>query len=345
MSSEHPYRPQRAIPKRQLRRTFARRARTAMHVTVGAKGSVEWEVTDRDGTTAQQGASSNLIVDRGMDQLLTSSFLNIRQYFCGGTSSTAPANNQTTLGAEVFRTSSTGGFTAAADAFAIAGGVLTGTFQVVRVMTFSSAYNLTEFGFSESSTAGGVVAIRELFRDGSNNPLTVSVQNGQQLKMTHNLSLSVPYSAAGVAPDFTITNLGVMSSKFTFFSFAQNATSYGKIFTEALGSGVPNLWAMTAANDNSPTTQGAYTTTQTSNSATLSTYVAGSFTRTKSMKYTTAQSNHDHYGWYVTGSYLPYNNNGPQEGFKVCLTNPVKITKDATYELTLDFQISYARVS
>ena len=117
-------------------------------------------------------------------------------YLAVGTGSTLPAANQTALVNEIARTSSNGGFKESQSVV-----VDTDTNKViisanrVRVINFSASYNLTEFGFFTSSSGNNCV-YRQLFRkdpnDPNSNPIVISVQSGDQLRVSYTVSWIVP---------------------------------------------------------------------------------------------------------------------------------------------------------
>ena len=118
------------------------------------------------------------------------------EYLAVGTGSTLPAANQTALVNEIARTSSNGGFKESQSVI-----VDTNTNKVilsanlVRVINFSASYNLTEFGFFTSGSGNNCV-YRQLFRKDPNDPnsypIVISVQSGDQLKVSYTVSWVVP---------------------------------------------------------------------------------------------------------------------------------------------------------
>lgn len=325
-----------------------------IHLHGELRGRVAWELRNADGSLAASGEQSNLILNRGLDVFGTdanhtfasTSTPNSNTYFsywrralAVGTGSTAPAATQTNLVAETHRSNSDGGFNAEnVDTYGVAGGLLTGTFKHTRVITFSGAYNLTEFGFSDDTAANGQLVIRELFRDGGGTPTPLSVQSGQQLKMTHTFYLTVPF-AAGLAASFTLTNVGLIQGEGTFYYVgAVNALYTLGFFFNPTQAGT--LYIMSAANSGDPATQGGGYTAGGTNyvAGTNSAYVSGTYTRTKTYQLSTAQGNVTHYGWFFDGSSA-----SPTGGYKFRLTNPATFVKSNSNKLTLNFTVTWAR--
>lgn len=118
------------------------------------------------------------------------------KYLAVGTGSTLPAANQTALVNEVARSDSNGGFKESQSVI-----VDTDTNKIiistnlVRVINFNASYNLTEFGFFTSSSGNNCV-YRQLFRkdpsDPNSDPIVISVQSGDQLRVSYTVSWIVP---------------------------------------------------------------------------------------------------------------------------------------------------------
>ena len=147
----------------------------------------------------------NLITDAGLDSIMgqTLSQTSLFNYIGVGTDNSAPTVGDTTLGAEVDRTNSNGGFTLEEIV-----GYVTGTTD-----DFDGAYhfrrfvrlflegegngNLTELAWF-ASAAGSTMAVRSLFKDSGGTPITVTKTTADQLKITYDLRL---YPPIGNDPD------------------------------------------------------------------------------------------------------------------------------------------------
>jgi hypothetical protein len=134
----------------------------------------------------------NLITDAGMNDIVGQTNFpdELLKYIGVGTDATAPNVADTTLGSEVDRTNSTGGFGETS-------GYVTGSTD-----DFDGAYwfrsrtrlftegegngNLTELAWFRLSV-GSTMTVRSLFKDGGGSPITVTKTSNDQLKITHEL--------------------------------------------------------------------------------------------------------------------------------------------------------------
>lgn len=118
-------------------------------------------------------------------------------YLAVGTGSTLPNASQTALANEVARTVNNGGFSESENFIVdTATQNLIARSNLVRVINFTSNYNLTEFGFFVSSSGANCV-YRQLFRedpnDPSSNPVVISVQSGDQLRISYSVVWTMLY--------------------------------------------------------------------------------------------------------------------------------------------------------
>ncbi len=192
-----------------------------------------WQVLDRRGRVVQEGETHNLILDRAYnDGIAAFGFLGITSVAVVGTGSTTPAATDTLMAAEVARTNTipsgeSDSYTRVAD----------GDYEITRVRQFTAAQvggqNLTEFGWSGSSTANDPVEVRELFRDAGGTPITVSPGVDQELRLIYKMAVSFrPVVAQSVA--IPITNLGTINAQFVL-----NPTK-----TIGEGNGWADLWLL-----------------------------------------------------------------------------------------------------
>jgi len=166
----------------------------------------------------------NLVLDQTYDDLIAShGFVNISSYAVVGTGSSAPAASQTGLDSELVRTNNEA---QATDITRTADGV----YEVTRYKEFTEAevggQNLTEWGFSPSSTAGNNLMSRELFRDGSGNAITVTVASDQRLRLIYKTKITFsPVTAT--ATSINIANLGTRTGKYLWNVDRCGSASYG----------------------------------------------------------------------------------------------------------------------
>jgi len=135
----------------------------------------------------------NLFTNTGMDQLQSLTPESIRAWLRIGTGSTPPAFTDGSLDTEV-QASSTNG----------EGGDRTGVLTdavwthrsvIPKRVTMTADRNLTEFGFSNNSTAS--LSVRNLFRDELGDPITISLLSGKILEVKHTLDIAFPRYGLG----------------------------------------------------------------------------------------------------------------------------------------------------
>lgn len=136
----------------------------------------------------------NLITDAGLDALAGGARIrDLINYLAVGTGSSDPSYTDTTLNAEVARTNSNGGF---GDSDAMVGsGDLVEYWRRIRTRVFTEAQanaNLAELGFF-SSSSGGAMWNRQLFRDELGNPTTITKTNEDQLRVTYEYRVYPPW--------------------------------------------------------------------------------------------------------------------------------------------------------
>lgn len=191
---------------------------------LGAKlrGWMRYELVDRSGIIIRAGAMPNLILDQGLDQIASQSLLFVNdagaapttwfpiiQYCAVGTDSTAPAASQTGLGTELARTNTT--YTT--DTMARPSN---GTYQLTRHVEFDYAQangNLTEWGFSYASAAGGNLFNRALFLDGGGSPTTVTKTSSYKLRIIYTLEIALSPTSM-TAGSFAVTGVGTVSGNY-----------------------------------------------------------------------------------------------------------------------------------
>lgn len=136
----------------------------------------------------------NLITDAGLDALAGGARISdLINYLAVGTGSSEPSYTDTTLNAEVARTNSDGGF---GDSDAMVGsGDLVEYWRRIRTRVFTEAQangNLAELGFF-SSSSGGTMWNRQLFRDELGQPTTITKTSEDQLRVTYEYRIYPPW--------------------------------------------------------------------------------------------------------------------------------------------------------
>jgi hypothetical protein len=143
----------------------------------------------------REGEQHNLILTQTYDTLIAQAgFIDLNQYAAVGTGSTPPAATQTTLVNEVARTRRNDvGNTGYNNTITYTG--TPGVYDILVVREFLEGQvggqNLTEWGFSPNSASNSVLMCRELFRDGSNNPVVLTLASDQRLRLIYKHRVSL----------------------------------------------------------------------------------------------------------------------------------------------------------
>ena len=197
-------------------------------VAATLRGRVEWALINRDGITERHGRGPNLILDQGLDQIATQeikvqqpgtalppTFFPIIRYAAVGTDNTTPAVGQTGLGAEVGRTDAT-----------YQTETLTrpsnGVYELTRFIEFDYEVgngNLTEWGFSYASTAGGNLFNRALFLDGGGSPEVVTNTTEYKLRLIYTLEVALSPTTV-TAASFEVAGVGTVGGAYTLLGSA-----------------------------------------------------------------------------------------------------------------------------
>jgi hypothetical protein len=112
-----------------------------------------------------------------------------------------------------------------------------GEYNIRRALEFTEAQvgglNLTEWGFSPVNTYNGPLMTRELFRDGSGNPVVLTLATDQRLRLIYRYKVTVsPTSPQNVSVNIGGDGPGVRTAKFLltgFFSTYNTDNSYAGI--------------------------------------------------------------------------------------------------------------------
>ncbi len=162
----------------------------------------------------REGKQHNLILTQTYDSLIPLyGLVDLANFAVVGTGSTAPDPSQTGLVNEVARTNGDTSPPLSEDAEPTPGQAV---FTRVREFTESQVggRNLTEWGFSPVGVPGGNLMCRELFRDGSGNPVVLTLAPDQRLRLIYRYSFNYA-PAIGTAQDVSvnIAGLGVKTAK------------------------------------------------------------------------------------------------------------------------------------
>jgi len=166
----------------------------------------------------KEGEQHNLILTQTYDTLIPLyGFIQLVQYAAVGTGSTPPDASQTVLANEVARTSSIAtGYTSLYIPTRIADGVA----DILAAREFTETQvgglNLTEWGFGPRPASGTGsdprLAVRELFRDASGDPVVLTLVSDQRLRLFYKMRLTVgPVTPQNVS--INIDGIGVRTGK------------------------------------------------------------------------------------------------------------------------------------
>lgn len=312
-------------------------------------GKTLWELLEKpQGRMVQQGGEhSNFITDAGLNAFATETvhprqstgtineqqpFGSFRNVLWVGTGSNLPAPGDTTLTNPIKGNFSNGGFWAEQSSVcAVSNGVLTLTSRQVRVVDIVTAANLTEYSLHPVG-ASASASIRELFRDAQGNPVTIAAQPGQQIKLTHDFVISVPWAATP-----TTLNLGngAKNANKTFYSTTATQSDYEYAMGVMVGGiASTNINFLTVADAGGPTANSANTLVTATHS--LLPYVTGSFQRTKRVVVDPANGNAAIHGFLFRPQ------NATNSGFKLAYNGATEV-KTNTMRLTLDLTIGWGR--
>lgn len=299
-------------------------------------GIISWELIRR-GIIIRSGSQRNLITDAGMNAIATTSNITSTGFVGVGTGSTAPANAQTALIAEVGRVN----HTTTGDG-AVASGPAFAYWSLKRVHIFFETEgngNLTEVGYFNQAS-GGTMFCRQLFKDALGVPTTVIKTINDQLKITYELRLYSPAAdsvqsglvISGVSYDITTrareidlnTIWGWNGSTAGFLGIA------GGVFAS------PGGRAYEAGTALGTTQSGLSGANAAASSSTIGSYVAGTFYRDNTMKWEPTDGN-------LAGGIGGIHSfgGGTTEMFQSKFTPA--FAKDAVKRLTLVVRCSWAR--
>ena len=181
----------------------------------------------------------NMVLDNGFELVPTAGFSKLNMYAAVGTGSTAPSASDTTLEAE---TAASSGSPPSGESDTITEDTSSYTYTIQRVREFSEAdvggKNLTEWGWRPSSS--GTLMSRELFRDDNGDPVTLTLDADQKLRLIYSIAVQVaPAADTGQAQTFSLTNVGDFNGQWWVARFREKTPLLLADFLAA-GWGTPN---------------------------------------------------------------------------------------------------------
>lgn len=321
----------------------------------GLDGWVSWQLIDRQGRVVRGGEQHNLILDTLLNDIATNTlnggfFATLADsltHFAVGTDSTPPTVTDTALGAELARTTTQVAYSVARPS----NGVY--VFTLEREFGFGSANgNLTEFGFARG--AATEMLVRELFRDGAGNPITITKTSDYLLRITYELTVTLgPVTPA--AHSFVISGIGTIAgtcfliggtSGTDLFAGAFDIVSFSRAARGALSIGNSDWNVTPRAHNAASAVSNGYTSNinldspPTGGSVTPNAYTAGDFARTFDVTFGAAAANHE---WQVIGLCRSANSGVTigRPGWVFLLDSGDRFTKDNQHVLTIDEFVTY----
>jgi hypothetical protein len=170
----------------------------------------------------REGEQHNLILTQFYDSLIPQyGFIGPSQFAAVGTGSTAPDPSQTQLANEIGTSSSPRRTNSvpSGESNAIEPLATYGEYNIRRVLEFTEAQvgglNLTEWGFGPTNARNGPLMTRELFRDGSGNPVVLTLDTDQRLRLIYRYKITLsPTSAQNVSVNIGGNGPGIRTAKF-----------------------------------------------------------------------------------------------------------------------------------
>lgn len=335
-----------------------------VRVHVGMRGEVRWRVLDERGVPEiprnpsgfaiapiEGVRQSNLITDLGLDRVVGATFGVLgsayRNYLHIGTSSAVPATTDTALGAEVQRGTTQGSTDSALSGDtgydAINEKYIYGA-QISKAITLAAPQNLTEFGFGDTNDTS--VSIRELFRDETNTPITVSLLAGKIIDVQHTLRLEIAAPSAGTAGGFNLEQYDAANTLTSTTPYSYVAGPFVPSGASANVSAMLGAWnpasnsafvqRVSAASAYGPLGNPTRDNAQ-SAAGVLASYTLGTYTRTRNVFMEVDDLNGTWYGIVLLGSSLTLG------GYHVQFASPTTYVKPNSDTLSMSFVSTWGR--
>ncbi len=189
----------------------------------------------------KEGEQHNLILTQFYDLLIPQhGFIGSSRFAAVGTGSTAPDPSQTQLANEIGTSTSPRrtNLVPAGESNEIEALATYGEYNIRRVFEFTEAQvgglNLTEWGFGPTDARNGPLMTRELFRDGSGNPVVLTLATDQRLRLIYRYKVTVsPTSVQDVSVNIGGDGPGIRTAKFTLTG------RFGARFSSVTYEGIP----------------------------------------------------------------------------------------------------------
>lgn len=189
-----------------------------------------WQILDRHGRVVREADNPihNLVLNQGRDTLVAQFGFTLQsRYAVVGQASGAPQPTDTGMTVEIARTD----FVPSGESDTLTR-VSPGVYNVRRVKQFTAAQvgnqNLTHWGFSGSATPGQNLMCLEQFKDGSGNPITLTPDADQQLRLIYISRITVGPVVATVG-SINIVNIGNRTGQFVALGDGQVSLPGGAV--------------------------------------------------------------------------------------------------------------------
>ena len=283
-------------------------------------------------TPESVGEQHNLVLDAAYTTLMPSYGIKLLLNCAAvGTGSTAPSATDTALVAEVARRCDipppgyVDEITRPAN----------GTYRIQRAREFSPSQvggqNLTEWGWVPR-TSGGPFAVRELFRDGSGNPVTLSLAPDQSLRLIY--AVEIVLAPLSQAVSIAITNIGTVAGTMELKGGSNDSGRGGTDFITAEEFMQGNTDALLGGWTSTPPSSGYLATGNPTDMSSLTDLGLGADSRSRQMQgqFGTSQLNGTVYAFGIVGR--PSSNWGARPGWIIYLD--ATFSKDSLHKLLLD---------
>jgi hypothetical protein len=186
-----------------------------------------------------EGEQHNLILTQFYDSLIPQyGFIGSSRFAAVGTGSTAPDPSQTQLANEIGTSTSPRrtNTVPSGESNEIEALATYGEYNIRRVYEFTEAQvgglNLTEWGFSPVNIYNGPLMTRELFRDGSGNPVVLTLATDQRLRLIYRYKVTVsPTSPQDVSVNIGGDGPGIRTAKFLLTGMFSTLDPFNAYFT------------------------------------------------------------------------------------------------------------------
>lgn len=300
-----------------------------------------------------------MILDSGLDtccstpinagNLTAAAFMLMFTYAAIGTGSTPATPEDLLLESQIgSRSNSNGGFSEVHDgALDNANNLLFVEQEFTRVFDITSNVTVREWGLSRQST--GNLTARDLFRDLSNNPTAIPLEDGDQLQIVIKLRVQAAWEYEPAS--FVITGAPGHDSAGAHDGTAAvtpgSDTTADHIYRTLLacwpGGGTGNarsqLSAILTAQPGLAKDDDIAGSISSVNEVGAA-YVPGTFYRDWSATFGTSEANGEHHGWVVGVGFGA----SQRRGLRFLLTNPATLTKTDSHRLVLTVRKHIARV-